>query len=251
MAHVTADNLRLDREPARPVARPPWRIVGAFGWSIAGALTAAAAWAAVMALYRVPSLPPANDVLLTALGDRPRAVLIGQLASIGAAAGLVFGAVAGGLFGTTGRVPAFLRWGVSWAAHAALAAGAGPLFAAATADWLSPLAGFGLSCVVLGGLAGLAVYTWGRRPVALDPTDWPAEPAPAAGPISVGFLARLSPIVVVSIACLVAVIVTPPGPAGRAILAIGLVGLAVVWGPGRPGGSHPRLGTAARGAIGR
>jgi peptidoglycan/LPS O-acetylase OafA/YrhL len=78
--------------------------------------------------------------------------------------------------------------------------------------------------VVAGLLAGLAGYGWGGSPAGEDKDDW-TEGRAAVNRPSV----RLLAVIGVAVACLVAALATPASDAGWAVLAVGLLGLAVAW----------------------
>jgi hypothetical protein len=149
------------------------------------------------------------------------ALLGGQGAVLGLFGGAVVGLVLGGL-GRAGEtvVPGALIGGAFGAVGGALTPG----LLAATEAWLAPEMGSATAWVVAGLLAGLAGYGWGGSPAGEDKDDW-TEGRAAVNRPSV----RLLAVIGVAIACLVAALATPASDAGWAVLAVGLLGLAVAW----------------------
>jgi hypothetical protein len=74
------------------------------------------------------------------------------------------------------------------------------------------------------------VVTSGRDPEPVIATQAAPLPVMTAGRSASSDTAfRLAPVLMVSVACLVAVGLSTPSPVGWAMLAIGLLGLAVAW----------------------
>jgi hypothetical protein len=211
--------------------RSRWRVLSAVGWAAATVAVAATASAAGVALGR--QLPPFPWPVITTQTAGLMAGLVGLT-------GLLVGGAAGLVFGGPERNVAAVRHGLGWAAIGALAGGLGPILEAISAGRLPPAAATMIACAIAGLFAALVGYACRRRPPepARDlADDWQADadlsdgpPAPAIARIAdAGSVMRQWPILLVSAACLVVIVVGPASPAGWPLLAVALLGFATAW----------------------
>jgi hypothetical protein len=218
----------LDDDPFRRT-RPPWRATGAVSWATAAGVASGGGWWAGLTAARhlfglaVLDPAPAGQVLDAAL------VLGGLTAALGAVVGGVAGLVCGG----SGRAVVGGVAGLVGAALGAAGGGLSPLLAAAAGGALPPELSSALAWVAIGFLGGVVGYTWGREPgEAAAGAEEPAGPprsATASGRGLGGPVGRVLPAATVAVCCIIAALVAPPSAAGWAVLAVGLLGLGVVW----------------------
>jgi len=210
--------------------RSRWRVVSAVGWAAGAVAVAVAASTAGVALGR--QLPPFPWPVITTQTAGLMAVLVGLT-------GLLVGGAAGLVFGPERNVAA-VRHGLGWAAAGALAGGLGPILEAMSVGRLPAAAATMIACGIAGLLAALVGFACRRgppEPIRDLESDWPAEPeaidrpppaaverVPIAGPVM-----RQWPILLVSAACLVIIMVGPASPAGWPLLAVALLGFATAW----------------------
>jgi hypothetical protein len=216
--------------------RSRWRVVSAVGWAAAAVAVAAAASAAGVALGR--QLPPFQWPVITFNGSATQTA--GLMAGLVGLTGLLAGGVAGLVLGGAERNVAAVRHGLGWAAIGALAGGLGPILEAVSGGRLPAAAAMIVACGIAGLLAALVGYTCRRRPpeparALVD--DWRTDtdlpdrpPAPTiARTADAGPVMRQWPILLVSAACLLVIMVGPASPAGWPLLAVALLGFATAW----------------------
>jgi hypothetical protein len=144
--------------------------------------------------------------------------------------GLVLGTTAGFVLGRSHRFRSGIILGLIGAATGAIGGALCPVFVAAGSG-LRPEAACAIAWAIAGFLAGPAGYVWSRwnRPANRPELDWSAEVEEIARgrwPFPGG---RVLLVWIVSGLCLVAVVGTPFSPAWKAVLAAGVLGVAVAW----------------------
>jgi MFS family permease len=205
--HQTADPLTDSDDGLWFHPRPPWRAAGAVGWAVAGALAAGGAWWVGLLASRhllgvtVLDADPDWSVLDAAL----------FMAGVGAVCGGVVGGIAVLVFPSMPWIGAG-RW-LLGIAFGACGGALSPIAVAATGGVLPPALSSALVWALVGLLAGAVGYTWRRGGLGL----------------STGAGGRLLPVGIVSCACMVVAVVGSESPLGWAMLAVGLLGLGVVW----------------------
>jgi hypothetical protein len=232
MAHSTVDpttelgrTRRDGRVPGWPAGAVVWGgstiLVGAAGSAVG--LTTGQHLQVTLWPDAVRTMAEMNTVLLMT-------VLVGMI-------GLLVGGTAGLLLHPSARVAAGFRGGLGFAVVGGFCGGLGPLLNTLSGGRLPLAGGFVLGCGLAGGIAGLVGYTF--RPSRPKPgeisDDWAADPDLVDCRTAVGRVAASSsvasqwPILAISTGCLIVAMVTPVSPAGWPMLAVGLLGFAVVW----------------------
>lgn len=223
----------------RPRAAPPWTVLGATGWALAGAALAAGSWVLGLALGRLTMGVDFAD-------NSWYAAETAWAVTAGGGFGLLVGASAGACLGTRGRgFSNRLEASLFCGAVAAIATALGGLSVSAVVNWLvalPPVLSSALGFSAAGLLLGLGGYAWSRANVAAteaeDILDEEAIQTPGAGKAAIGTRRvaagfarpglRFLPALLVSVAALVAAALVDSRGAAVALLAVGLLGLSVV-----------------------
>src|SRR5262245_7162796 len=216
-----------DRAGARGARRAGrwWFSLAAAGWGAAGGILSGTGWVVGVGIARVHLGVDVLAVLREQDVAKAAALLAGQGVVLGLLGGAVVGLVLGGL-GRAGEtvVPGALIGGAFGAVGGALT----PCLLAATGAWLAPEVGSATAWAVAGLLAGLAGYGWGGPRTEEDEDDWTEGRVAVSGPRDTRRpSARLLTVIGLAVACLVVALATPASDAGWAVLAVGLLGLAV------------------------
>jgi len=233
-AEPEANGRHRDVGPRLALTR--WSVVAAAGWGVSCAMALAAGGAFGLILVRHQlRREDYGSVLGIPLDAVP------EFAIIGGIYGLLTGTVAGLLRGGRRRVAATVGWALGGLAIGAAGGGLIPPVVAATDGLFRVEVGFVVGLATAGFLAGLIGYTLSRtsKPGKQQaPEDEWSEhdligiqesPPVADQPSPVGSVGRVLPTLLLALIFLAASLLTPPSEIGRAILAVGLLGLFVAW----------------------
>jgi hypothetical protein len=208
-----------------------WRVACAVGgWGILGAIFAGGAWAL--------GLVVAWLLFGATFLDEPELQTAPVLMGASAGCGLLTGVLIGLVFCDTLSGAAVLAWCLRGTAVGLLGGGLTWLLVSVTRNELAAEVSSVLAWCVAGLLVGMLGYGWRqlRRPetdedeVAQDEEPQRERQQTARGQGAIRWpTVRLLPILGVAVGCLVAFVTTLPSDAGWAVLAVGLLGLAVAW----------------------
>ena len=209
----------------------PFRSVGiAIGWALAGAAVSGGVRAGMLVGA------PALGYFVSPLGtDEPLSTtMVAEVIGLCAGVGLLVGALSGSQLGRPYPGLAIVVWGFTGALTGAI--GSGLTFVVIESNpWVLPAErGTVVAWAVAGLFAGFAGFVWNRltgpEPAIFDE----AEEADAAMPEAPRVLwvrgspaGRLVAVFSMAMICFVASLVTPPSTTGWAVVAVGLLGLAV------------------------